>query len=163
MHPDTTTSRVKTVVLTAAAVAALDQATKAAVLACFAPGESVAVVPGFFDLCLVLNRGAAWGILAGRRVLLVAVSAAMLALLWFSRRDLGSTRAGRVASGLLGGGIVGNLIDRAFRGEVVDFLDFHIGREWSWPAFNAADSAICIAVAILLIGQGVEAWFQNRR
>lgn len=152
----------KTVPAIAAAVAALDQATKAVALRAFADGGSVRVVPGYFDLRLVMNRGAAWGMLAGRRVLLVAVSAGMLALLWANRRELAATRCGRVAGGLLAGGIVGNLLDRAFRGEVVDFLDFHVRDVWAWPTFNVADSAICAGVALLLVASFLP-WFRARR
>ena len=141
---------------------ALDQATKAAVLRVFRQGGSIGIVPGFFDLRLVLNRGAAWGMLSGRRVLLVAVSAGMLWFLWANRKDLADSRSGRFALGLLTGGIVGNLIDRAFRGEVVDFLDFHVGSPWAWPRFNVADSAICAGVALLLVSSFLP-WFRARR
>ena len=152
----------KSVYAIAAAVAAADQATKAVALSVFGRGSSLSVVPGFFDLRLVMNRGAAWGMLAGRRLLLVAVSAGMLALLWANRRELAATRAGRVASGLLAGGIAGNLVDRALRGRVVDFLDFHVGETWAWPTFNVADSAICAGVALLALS-AVLPWFRARR
>ena len=135
----------------AAAVLALDQAAKFAALRAFADGGCVRVVPGFFDLRLVLNDGAAWGVFAGRRWLLVAVSAAMLAVLWWNRRDLSATRLSRIAAGLLAGGIVGNLLDRALRGRVVDFLDFHWRGAWRYPTFNVADAAICAGVALLLL------------
>lgn len=152
----------KGILALAVAVAAADQAAKAAALRVFGDGSHVSVVPGFFDLRLVMNRGAAWGVLAGRRALLVAVSAGMLAVLWANRRDLASTRCGRLATGLLAGGIVGNLVDRAFRGEVVDFLDFHWGQTWAWPTFNVADSAICVGVALLAVSSFLP-WFRDRR
>ena len=152
----------KTLPATVAAVAALDQATKIVALRSLADGGSVRIVPGYFDLRLVMNRGAAWGMLAGRRALLVAVSAGMLALLWTNRRELAATRMGRISSGLLAGGIVGNLVDRAFRGEVVDFLDFHVRDVWAWPTFNVADSAICVGV-VLLLATSCLPWFRARR
>ncbi len=152
----------KSTLATAAAVAVLDQVSKAVAIRAFAHGGALRVVPGYFDLRLVINRGAAWGMLAGRRALLVAVSLGMLALLWANRRELAETRCGRVAGGLLAGGIVGNLLDRALRGEVVDFLDFHVHDVWSWPTFNVADSAICVGVALLLAASSLP-WFRARR
>ncbi len=135
----------------AAAVLVLDQAAKLAAAAAFADGGCVRIVPGFFDLRLVYNEGAAWGVLAGRRFLLVAVSAAMLAVLWWNRRELSASRLSRVAAGLLAGGVLGNLVDRAVRGRVVDFLDFHWGAAWRYPTFNLADAAICVGVGLLLL------------
>ncbi len=141
----------KTILLLAAAVLALDQAAKLAALRAFADGGSLAVAPGFFDLRLVLNDGAAWGILAGRQWLLVLVSAAMLAVLWWNRRDLAAARLTRVAGGILAGGILGNLVDRALRGRVVDFLDLHWREAYHYPTFNVADVAICAGVGLLLL------------
>ena len=141
----------KTILLLAAAVLALDQTAKAAALRVFADGGAFAVVPGFFDLRLVLNDGAAWGMLAGRQWLLMLVSAAMLAVLWWNRRELAAARLSRVAAGLLAGGIAGNLVDRALRGRVVDFLDFHWLEAYHYPTFNVADVAICAGVGLLLL------------
>ena len=145
----------------AAATAAADLAAKAAALRAFGGGRSVSVLPGFFDLRLVLNRGAAWGMLAGRRAALVAVSAGMLALLWADRRELASTRLSTAGAGLLAGGIAGNLFDRVFRGEVVDFLDFHWKTSWYFPVFNLADAAITAGVALLLLSS--LPWFRAKR
>jgi signal peptidase II len=142
---------VKTIPAIAIATFALDQATKVAALRAFSDGRFLQIVPGFFDLRLVLNRGAAWGMLSGRRLLLAAVSVAMLLALWKSRHDLSATRLSRTATGLLAGGIAGNLADRLFRGHVVDMLDFHWRGAWSFPVFNVADSAITVGVALLLL------------
>lgn len=141
----------KTILLLAAAVLALDQAAKLAALRAFADGGAFAVFPGFFDLRLVLNDGAAWGMLAGRQWLLVLVSAAMLAVLWWNRRDLAASRLSRAAAGALAGGVAGNLLDRALRGRVVDFLDLHWRETYHWPTFNVADVAICAGVGLLLL------------
>ena len=146
----------KTILLLAAAVLALDQATKFAALRAFAGGDAapvdpMVVVPGFFDLRLALNDGAAWGGLAGRQWLLVLVSVAMLAILWWNRRDLAASRLSRIAGGLLAGGIAGNLVDRALRGRVVDFLDLHWREAYHYPTFNVADIAICSGVGLLLL------------
>ena len=99
----------------------------------------------------MLNDGAAWGMLAGRQWLLMLVSAAMLAVLWWNRRELAAARLSRVAAGLLAGGIAGNLVDRALRGRVVDFLDFHWLEAYHYPTFNVADVAICAGVGLLLL------------
>lgn len=141
----------KTILLLAAAVLALDQAAKLAALRAFADGGALAVAPGFFDLRLVFNEGAAWGVLAGRQWILVGVSAAMLVVLWWNRRELAASAASRAAAGLLAGGIAGNLLDRLFRGRVVDFLDFHWREVYHYPTFNVADVAICAGVGLLLI------------
>jgi len=134
----------------ALAVAALDQASKAAAAARLSDGSSVPVLPGLLDLRLAFNDGAAWSMLAGRRLLLCAVSAAMLALLAANLRQLVETRLSRAAAGLLAGGILGNLADRLRTGLVVDFIDVHRGA-WSFPTFNLADSAICVGVGLLLL------------
>ena len=128
----------------ALAVAALDQLSKTAA------GASVPILPGWLDLRLALNDGAAWSMLAGRRALLCAVSAGMLVLLAANLRQLVATRLSRVAAGLLAGGILGNLVDRLRTGLVVDFIDVHRGA-WTFPTFNLADSAICVGVGLLLI------------
>ena len=104
----------KTVLTLAALVVAIDQVSKALALAQLA-GAPVPVLAPCFELRLVHNPGAAWGMLAGRRFVLTGVSAAMLGLLFWNRRDLCATRLSRIASGLLVGGIAGNLVDRVFR------------------------------------------------
>ena len=134
----------------ALAVAALDQASKAAAAARLSDGSSVPVLPGLLDLRLAFNDGAAWSMLAGRRLLLCAVSAAILALLATNLRQLVATRLTRAAAGLLAGGILGNLADRLRTGLVVDFIDVHRGA-WTFPTFNLADSAICVGVGLLLL------------
>ena len=140
----------KRIAAIAAVFFVLDQATKAVAVR-FLSGGPLSVVPGYFDLSLVFNRGAAWGILAGRRLLLAAVSAAMLVLLWANRKALAERPLPRAAAGLLAGGILGNLADRLFRGGVVDFLDFHWRTAWRYPTFNAADVCICAGVGLLLL------------
>ena len=142
----------KTVLLLAAFVVLLDQGSKELALSLLA-GAPVPVLDPCFELRLVHNSGAAWGMLAGRRFVLAGVSAAMLALLAWNRRDLCATRLSRLASGLLAGGIVGNLVDRVFRagGRVVDFLHVHWRDAWDFPTFNVADSAITVGVALLLL------------
>ncbi len=142
--------------LIAAIVVVLDQLSKWAVLARLSPEDSHAVIPGLFNLVRVENPGIAFGLLAGLSlsmglILIIAVSAATLALLTFLlwRSPVAATRS-NVAFALILGGAAGNLIDRLFRGKVVDFLDVYL-RDYHWPAFNVADSAICIGAGLLLL------------
>ena len=130
---------------------ALDQATKHVVRASFALHESRPVIPGFFSLTYVQNRGAAWGILSGWGFLLVALAVVMLVVLARYRAKIfGDGLLGRIAFILLSGGIIGNLIDRAVLGYVVDFLDFYAGQS-HFPAFNVADSCICVGVGLYMV------------
>jgi signal peptidase II len=140
---------------TAAAVAILDQLSKAAVLARFAGrilGDREPVT-SFFSLALTYNRGISFGFFnggAGLNALFFSLAAAAIIVVlvyWLSRV---TSPFLAVAIGLIIGGAVGNVIDRIRLGAVVDFLDFHIGY-LHWPAFNLADSAICIGVAAMLL------------
>jgi signal peptidase II len=141
---------------TALVVLVLDQLTKAVALGELVPGTSVSVVDGFFSLTLVMNPGLAFGMLSSTptawRWLVALLSICALALLAaIGIRILpAGGRATRLALGLIFGGAVGNLIDRARFGAVVDFLDFY-WRGYHWPAFNVADSAISVGVAVLAL------------
>jgi len=111
------------------------------------------VIEGLFTLRYVQNTGAAWGMLEGLNDWLVVLSFVMLVLIVIFRRSLLiDTTIHRVATGLMVGGIAGNLIDRIRLGYVVDFLDFH-WRGSHFPAFNVADSAICVGVGLYLLSQ----------
>jgi signal peptidase II len=132
-------------------VVAADQAAKAAARATLSHGSPVEVVPGLFNLTLVFNEGAAWGMFGGFRFFFIALAIAMLAMMNFRRRQLfGCGRLGAAAFALLEGGIVGNVIDRVAAGRVTDFIDLYHGT-WHFPCFNIADSAICIGVALYFI------------
>jgi len=143
--------------ITAIIVAILDQLSKAAVLAHFAGRAFDADrITRFFNVVLTLNRGMSFGLLnagPGNRgalnALLFSLAAAIIVagLIYWLRR-VSSPLLG-IAIGLIVGGAIGNVIDRIRHGAVVDFLDFHIGY-WHWPAFNLADSAICLGVALML-------------
>jgi len=137
-----------------AAVIVLDQFTKYVVLQRFSLHESVPVIPGFFNLTYVRNPGAAFGILAGahgawRTVFFITVSLVALAVIITLVRKT-HDRLPLVAFALIGGGAVGNLIDRVRSGEVVDFIEWYY-RSYHWPAFNIADSAISVGVALLAV------------
>jgi signal peptidase II len=136
----------------AAAVIALDLATKAWVEAAFREGESVAVT-SFFSLILAYNTGAAFSFLAGhggwQRWLFTGIAiAASVFLVWMLRR--GGSRLLMSGLALILGGALGNLWDRVASGRVTDFLLLHYGG-WYWPAFNVADSAITVGAAFLIV------------
>jgi signal peptidase II len=147
---------VSAVLLLAGAVVALDQVSKVIVLDRLPLGVPVKLVDDLLSLTLVMNPGLAFGLLGtvppGWRWVVAALSLVALAVL--ARVALRVLPAGgwvgRVAIGLIFGGAVGNLIDRARFGAVVDFVDVH-WRDWHWPAFNVADSAITIGVALLAL------------
>ena len=137
-------------------VALLDQVTKHLIRQNLLTGH-VTVIPGFFDLSYVQNTGAAWGIMQGLNSWLVILSLIMLAMLIIFRRSiLQDTIVHRIATGLMIGGIIGNLVDRLRLGYVVDFLHF-FWRDHHFPSFNVADSAICVGVALYIITQLFEA------
>ena len=141
-----------TPLLVAILVVLLDQATKEWVRGAFSLHESLPVVPGFFHLTYIRNTGAAWGMFSGQNLALAVLAFAMLAaLVLFRRKFLPPGRHHRVALGLLCGGIVGNLFDRLRLDYVVDFLDVY-WRVHHFPAFNVADSAICVGVGIYVLG-----------
>lgn len=111
---------------------------------------AVAVIPGFFNLAYVENRGCAWGMLQGQTWPLAAFGAAALAFLVVKRRSVfGEGKTARIAETLLYAGIIGNLIDRVFRGYVIDMFDFH-WRAYHFPCFNLADAFISAAAALLV-------------
>ncbi len=144
-----------------AVVAVLDQVSKNIALSAMEPGEQHPVIPGFFNIVLVFNRGAAFGMFSGlddgirHYALGAATLLALCAVFYFLYKEFKKSAISRFALALILGGAVGNIIDRVGRGEVVDFLDFYFS-EYHWPAFNVADSAICVGVGLLLL-------FGNRR
>lgn len=141
----------------AAVVVALDQLTKVLALRHLAPGAPVDLVDDLLSLTLVLNPGMAFGLLSGlptawRWVVAVLSIGALLVLARVAVGVLAQSRSvlDLTAIGVIFGGAVGNLIDRARFGAVVDFVDVHVSG-WHWPAFNVADSSITIGVALLAL------------
>jgi len=137
-------------------VVALDQLTKHLVVRLLDYGDEKVVIDGFFKFVYWGNTGSAFSLFQGRNLLLAAVAVVALVVLFISRKhfDSGSV-LGRFAFGLIFGGIVGNLIDRARIHHVIDFLFFYLrqrdGNEIGFPAFNVADSAICSGVALIFL------------
>lgn len=113
---------------------------------------AISIVDGFFDFVYVENRGCAWGLLQGQVWPLALVGVVALALLvWRRRTFFGVSRLGIVAEPLLYAGILGNLIDRLFRGYVIDFIDLHYHEAYHFPCFNVADVCITLAAGLLLL------------
>lgn len=139
-----------------ALVIALDQASKIWVEHNFALFESQEILPGLFSLTFLTNNGAAFSLLSGeptwwRQVFFLVISCAALVFITIAQRSYGPWgRLYSIALGMIAGGAAGNLIDRLRLGYVIDFIDFYIGSS-HWPAFNVADSAICLGVFLFLL------------
>jgi signal peptidase II len=137
-------------------VVAIDQLTKAAVRAVLPLHESVTVLPGFIDFTHVRNSGAAFGILNGVdfpfKTILIAVIAtsALIGVGMYAASLAHHQLVARLGLALIIGGAAGNLIDRVIAGSVVDFVDVY-WRTYHFWAFNVADSAITIGVAIMIL------------
>jgi signal peptidase II len=133
---------------------AIDQWTKHLVLQLVPANGTVPVVSDFFDLVNVTNTGAAFGSFRGNNTFFVGLSCfALLVVLWLLlRRQLADVWRD-ISLALLLAGILGNLTDRLLHGHVIDFLLFnlHVPYANPWPAFNVADSCICIAVICFII------------
>jgi signal peptidase II len=133
----------------------LDRATKWVIAKNIALHGNIQVVPNFFRITHVENRGAAFGLFADspsqwKIYMLVLFSVVALvivsALLWRNSHTMSTTGVGL---SLILGGALGNLWDRLVSGKVVDFLLFYVG-QYQWPAFNVADSAIVIGAGLLI-------------
>lgn len=137
------------------AIVVLDQSTKLIVDRTMALYQTIPIVEGLFNLTYVRNSGAAFGIFAGsaeifRRPFLILVSIVASGFIVSLLRRLADRQRGLIiALTFVLGGAIGNLIDRVFYGEVIDFLDLY-WRNYHWPAFNIADSFITVGVAIAL-------------
>jgi signal peptidase II len=138
-------------------VLVLDLATKIAIDMHLSYADRIPVIPGFFYLTHVRNTGAAFGLFSDapqvyRLSFFISVSLVAVGIIVsFFRKLSPGDRLAALALGLILGGAVGNLIDRIFRQEVVDFLHFRLWRGYSWPDFNVADSAIVVGVGLLVL------------
>lgn len=133
-------------VIVALLVVIFDQLTKYYVVENFYLGESVPVIENIFHWTYILNPGAAFGMLEGNRWFFVVIAVGVLGGIWYMKDEI--NEGGwmmQYGAALFGGGAIGNLIDRARSGLVIDFFDFRI-----WPVFNVADIAICVGVAMIL-------------
>lgn len=139
----------------------LDQWTKVYIDRTFELYQSLTVIENFFNITYVRNKGAAFGMLsdsAFRIPFFIAIAViASAAILYYLHRLRDEQKLGAVCLALIFSGAIGNLIDRIRMGEVIDFLDAH-WYQYHWPAFNVADSAITVGVALLLL----DMWRQER-
>jgi len=157
MNADNSASRPATrrLLLVAAVVYGLDQLTKFLVLQFLGQGQERVIVDGFFRFVHWGNTGAAWSLFRGNNTVLAIVAGVALVGLFFARKHFDTrTLLGQLAFGMILGGIAGNLTDRLLpsRHHVVDFLYFYLNterREIGFPAFNVADSGICVGVALV--------------
>ena len=141
-------------VLVVGIILLLDQVTKGIVMQGLSLREPLEIIPGFFTLTYIRNAGGAFGLLAGeatrtRAFFFLAVSGLALGVIVYLYTKLPPGKPWIAAAlAMIFGGALGNMVDRLRFGEVVDFLDFHIGTV-HWPAFNVADSAISVGAGIL--------------
>lgn len=153
------TFRYRILLVVSALVLVLDQATKLYIDRSMALHSSIAVIENFFNITYLRNKGAAFGILANsayRLPFFLLVSAVAVCVIFVVIKKLRDDQ--RLAAGslsLIFSGALGNLIDRVRLGEVIDFLDAH-WYDHHWPAFNIADSAICVGVFLLAIDMFLE-------
>ena len=137
-------------------VVVLDQITKAMVRPALALHESREVIPGFLDLTRVHNTGAAFGMLNAAEfpmkplVLSLVAAIALGGVAWYAATVPLSDRLARLGIAGVLGGAVGNLIDRASTGYVLDFVDAYWG-DWHFWAFNVADAAITVGVIFMIL------------
>lgn len=138
------------------ALVALDQATKLLVARTVDLYQSVPVIPGFFNITLIHNKGGIFGAFSqsdSRLVFWGLTLASLTALgfvLYYFFKTPPSDKLLKVSLSLILAGALGNLTDRVTRGYVIDFLDFHIG-DAHWPFFNAADSCITVGALLMLV------------
>jgi signal peptidase II len=142
--------------LIAAMVILLDQSSKALMQGVVdLAAQPIAVTP-FFNLVMVWNRGVSFGMFDSGGALApwllsgLALAVVVALLMWLRRADQWLTAIGL---GMVIGGALGNVVDRIRLGAVVDFLDFHVAG-YHWPAFNLADSAICVG-AVFMVADGL--------
>jgi signal peptidase II len=152
------TTSTKRIAIISALVIVADQITKQMVKK-WLPLTNVdewSVIGGFFKFVHWDNTGAAWSMFTGQNYVLAIIGLIALFVLFRSRHHFDAhTAMGQTALGLIFGGIIGNVIDRLFVGHVTDFLYFYARRrgdgEIGFPAFNVADSAICIGVGLMFV------------
>lgn len=137
------------------ALLSIDQLTKALVARSILFQSSKSIIPGFFNLTHIRNRGAIFGFFSHSEsrvlfIILTLVSLVALGLvIYYFFKTPSSQILMKISLSVILAGALGNLMDRLFRGYVIDFLDFHI-KNWHWPSFNVADACITIGAFLLI-------------
>lgn len=131
----------------------VDQGTKYVIAKQLEIGQEIPVIGNFFLITSSRNRGAAFGILPNQRWFFIVVTlVVVIAIIWYMQkvRKSSSRKLLPIALSLVLGGAIGNFLDRAINGEVVDFLMFNFG-SYTFPIFNIADSCIVVGVALIIL------------
>ena len=133
----------------------LDQISKTLVALHLQLYESKVVIPGFFNLTHVRNKGAIFGFFSHLdgfwiyALLTVASLAALVLVAYYFIKTPSSETFLKFSLSLILAGALGNLTDRIFRGSVIDFLDFYV-KDWHWPVYNVADSCVTVGAVLLI-------------
>lgn len=133
----------------------IDQLTKALISQNIALHSSRSVIPGFFNLTHIRNSGAIFGFFSQSDnqilyIFLTLISLAALGLvIYYFFKTPGTDRLMKISLAVILAGALGNLVDRVFRGYVIDFLDFYV-KGWHWPSFNVADASISVGAFFLI-------------
>jgi len=136
-------------------VLVVDQSTKIIISQTIRPYTNISVIPGFFNLTHIHNRGAIFGFFSRSGgpfvsiLLTVASLAALSFVIYYFIKTPPTEKMMKISLSLILGGALGNLVDRVFKGYVIDFADFYM-RQWHWPAFNVADASITIGALCLI-------------
>jgi signal peptidase II len=139
----------------AALIVIVDQLSKFGAIKILATKAAISIT-SFFNLVLAYNKGAAFSFLAAeggwQRYLFTGISLGVSIFLIYLLKKHAGQRLFCWGVSLILGGAIGNLIDRITYGHVIDFLDFHLNT-WHWPAFNIADSAICLGALLFILDE----------
>lgn len=133
----------------------LDQVSKLFIIRNLPLSSSLNIFPGFFNLTHIHNRGAIFGFLSQSRsqvvyyLLMLASLVALSLVIYYFFKTPHEEKFLEISLSLILAGALGNLIDRIFRGYVIDFLDFYV-RKWHWPSFNVADASVSIGAVFLI-------------
>lgn len=135
----------------------LDQLIKYYVNRFMEQNTGITVIPNFFSILYIRNRGAAFSILENNTILLIVISVVFLVILdRYIKKEKSFTKLSIISLGMIMGGIFGNLMDRIIYHSVIDYLSFG-----SFPIFNLADACICIGVTLLIIGELIKIKKEN--
>lgn len=133
----------------------LDQVSKIFIVRNLPLSSSLNIIPGFFNLTHIHNRGAIFGFLSQSRsqvvfyLLMLASLIALSLVVYYFFKIPPEEKSFEISLSLILAGALGNLIDRIFRGYVIDFLDFYV-KKWHWPSFNVADASVSIGAVFLI-------------